>query len=231
MQSIGYLEVEGLPGAIVAADRMLKTADVDLKYVENTKGGGWITVSVTGDVAAVQAAIDAGIGELGDQVYCSDVIANPAPGIETLGKNDAIKGNHLDDQGPDDPQGPEDTKGPDDPKGPDDSQGPDDGPAPKDTPKPKDDSLAASPVEESTNTIDQAGGANAAPLAISKAKTPDAKQKEAPVSGKSASAKTPDKSETKKATCNLCGDPACPRKMGEPHKKCIHYEELKGAKK
>ncbi len=111
MQSIGYLEVEGLPGAIVAADRMLKTADVDLKYVENTKGGGWITVSVTGDVAAVQAAIDAGIGELGDHVYCSDVIANPAPGIETLGKNDAIKGNHLDDKGPDDPKGPDNPKG------------------------------------------------------------------------------------------------------------------------
>lgn len=225
MQSIGYLEVEGLPGAIVAADRMLKTADVSLKYVENTKGGGWITVSVTGDVAAVQAAIDAGIGELGDQVYCSDVIANPAPGIETLGKNDAIKGNHLDDQGPDDPQGPSDPKGPDDPKGPND------GPAPKDTPKPKDDSLAASPVEESTNTIDQAGGANAAPLAISKGNTPDAKQKEAPVSDKSATSKTTDKNDTKEVTCNLCGDPACPRKMGEPHKKCIHYAELKGTKK
>ena len=231
MQSIGYLEVEGLPGAIVAADRMLKTADVDLKYVENTKGGGWITVSVTGDVAAVQAAIDAGIGELGDHVYCSDVIANPAPSIETLGKNDAIKGNHLDDKGPDDPKGPDNPKGPNDPKGPDDSQGPDNGPAPKDTPKPKDDSLAASPVEESTNTIDQARGANAAPLALSKTKTPDAKQKEAPTSGKSASAKTSDKKETKKFTCNLCEDPACPRKMGEPHKKCIHYEELKGTKK
>ena len=27
------------------------------------------------------------------------------------------------------------------------------------------------------------------------------------------------------ATCNLCQDAACPRKKGEPHKKCIHYGE------
>lgn len=26
-------------------------------------------------------------------------------------------------------------------------------------------------------------------------------------------------------TCNLCQDAACPRKKGEPHKKCIHYGE------
>lgn len=25
--------------------------------------------------------------------------------------------------------------------------------------------------------------------------------------------------------CNLCGDPACPRRKGEPRVKCIHYEE------
>ncbi|MCI1553206.1 MAG: BMC domain-containing protein [Levilactobacillus sp.] len=26
-------------------------------------------------------------------------------------------------------------------------------------------------------------------------------------------------------TCNLCGDPNCPRKLGEPHNKCIHYND------
>ena len=30
-----------------------------------------------------------------------------------------------------------------------------------------------------------------------------------------------------RVTCNLCGDPKCPRKKGEPHNKCIHYDELK----
>lgn len=35
------------------------------------------------------------------------------------------------------------------------------------------------------------------------------------------------KADSEKATCNLCGDPKCPRKLGEPHVKCIHYNELK----
>lgn len=26
-------------------------------------------------------------------------------------------------------------------------------------------------------------------------------------------------------TCNLCGDPACPRRKGEPHSLCLHYGE------
>uniref|UniRef100_UPI001CF9E0A1 BMC domain-containing protein n=1 Tax=Mangrovibacter yixingensis TaxID=1529639 RepID=UPI001CF9E0A1 len=27
------------------------------------------------------------------------------------------------------------------------------------------------------------------------------------------------------ATCNLCADPACPRRKGEPHAQCIHYSK------
>ncbi|WP_330665104.1 BMC domain-containing protein [Tepidibacter sp.] len=34
------------------------------------------------------------------------------------------------------------------------------------------------------------------------------------------------KKDTKKV-CNLCGDPACSRKKGEPRSSCIHYEEIK----
>ena len=30
-------------------------------------------------------------------------------------------------------------------------------------------------------------------------------------------------SESAGVTCNLCGDPECPRKSGESHRKCIHY--------
>lgn len=32
-------------------------------------------------------------------------------------------------------------------------------------------------------------------------------------------------------TCNLCKDPSCNRKKGEPRKECSHYEELKEEKK
>ncbi|MFD1123921.1 BMC domain-containing protein [Lentilactobacillus raoultii] len=91
MQSIGYIEVVGLSSAIVVSDKMLKTAAVSIRNVENTKGGGYITVSITGDVSAVQAAIDTGQSISDVQVVSAVVIANPAEGIPDLGKTDAFK--------------------------------------------------------------------------------------------------------------------------------------------
>lgn len=59
MQALGFIETRGVLTAIEAADAMLKAADVSL--LEKTKvGGGLIAVTVTGDVAAVKAAVDAG---------------------------------------------------------------------------------------------------------------------------------------------------------------------------
>ena len=66
MKSLGYLEVEGLSTAVVAAEKMLKTADVELQVLENTKGGGWVMISITGDVAAVSVAVDAGTEAAGN---------------------------------------------------------------------------------------------------------------------------------------------------------------------
>ena len=59
MQALGFIETKGVLVAIEAADAMLKAADVSL--VEKIKvGGGFISVTVTGDVAAVKAAVEAG---------------------------------------------------------------------------------------------------------------------------------------------------------------------------
>ncbi|MFT4107108.1 MAG: BMC domain-containing protein [Lacrimispora sp.] len=64
MQALGFIETKGMIAAIEAADAMLKAADVSL--VEKTRvGGGLITVAVTGDVAAVKAAVDAGAAAAG----------------------------------------------------------------------------------------------------------------------------------------------------------------------
>ena len=52
MQALGMIETRGLLASIEAADAMLKAADVTL--LDRTKvGGGLVTISVTGDVAAV----------------------------------------------------------------------------------------------------------------------------------------------------------------------------------
>ena len=59
MQAIGLIETKGLIAAVESADAMLKAADVRL--LEKTiVGGGLVAVAVTGDVAAVKAAVDAG---------------------------------------------------------------------------------------------------------------------------------------------------------------------------
>ena len=52
MAAIGQIETRGLVAAIQAADAMLKAANVDL-VSKDTVGGGYVTVTVAGDVGAV----------------------------------------------------------------------------------------------------------------------------------------------------------------------------------
>lgn len=87
MQALGMIETRGLLASIEAADAMLKAADVTL--LDHTKvGGGLVTISVTGDVAAVKAAVDAGAAaaeRLGDGLLVTQhVIARPQQDVELL---------------------------------------------------------------------------------------------------------------------------------------------------
>jgi carbon dioxide concentrating mechanism protein CcmO len=77
-QAIGILETQGLTAILEATDAMLKAADVKLVGKEKI-GAAYVTVVVSGDVAAVSAAIDAGkqaVGSLG-KVIAAHVIARP----------------------------------------------------------------------------------------------------------------------------------------------------------
>lgn len=58
MLALGLIETKGLIGAIEAADAMLKAADVRL-LEKSLASGGLVTITVAGEVAAVQAAVDA----------------------------------------------------------------------------------------------------------------------------------------------------------------------------
>lgn len=87
MQALGMIETRGLLASIEAADAMLKAADVT--FLDRTKvGGGLVTISVTGDVAAVKAAVDAGSAaaeRLGDGLLVTQhVIARPQQDVELL---------------------------------------------------------------------------------------------------------------------------------------------------
>lgn len=60
MDSYGYVETRGLVTAIEAADAALKAANVTLTNYYYVKGG-IVTIEVMGDVAAVNAAVDAAV--------------------------------------------------------------------------------------------------------------------------------------------------------------------------
>lgn len=87
MQALGLIETKGLVAAVEGADAMLKAAEVRL--VEKTYvGGGLVTVTVTGDVAAVKAAVDAGsaaIRQLCTALLVSEhVIPRPHEELESI---------------------------------------------------------------------------------------------------------------------------------------------------
>ncbi|WP_054732711.1 BMC domain-containing protein [Secundilactobacillus similis] len=65
VESLGMIEVRGFLGAVVAADAALKAANVQLSDMPITRGG-LVTVLLTGDVAAVNASVDAGVAIIED---------------------------------------------------------------------------------------------------------------------------------------------------------------------
>jgi microcompartment protein CcmL/EutN len=85
-QSLGLIETLGLTAAVEAADAAMKSANVDLVGYELTKGGGLVTVKLTGEVGAINAAVSAGVAAASrvGSVYASRVIARTAAGIDAL---------------------------------------------------------------------------------------------------------------------------------------------------
>ncbi len=83
--ALGLLETVGLVAAIEAADAMLKTAEVRLVRQQRTNPA-LITHVVTGDTAAVQAAVDAGAmaAERVGKVAARLVIPSPDPSVWRL---------------------------------------------------------------------------------------------------------------------------------------------------
>ena len=60
MAAIGLIETRGLVGVIQAADAAAKSAQVELLGIEQI-GAGLVSVRFSGEVAAVQVAVDAGV--------------------------------------------------------------------------------------------------------------------------------------------------------------------------
>ena len=86
MQALGSIEVVGLVAGVEAADVACKTADVTLIGYELAKGGGYVSIKVEGQVAAVQAAMDAAEAAASKltRVVSKIVIPRPHPELEPL---------------------------------------------------------------------------------------------------------------------------------------------------
>ena len=85
MQALGLIEVQGLAGAIEAADAAVKNAEVVVTQLEYADKG-YVTIKIVGGVADVQAAVEAGAAAAGriSQVLAAHVIARPHEDLEKL---------------------------------------------------------------------------------------------------------------------------------------------------
>lgn len=87
MLALGLIETKGLIGAIEAADAMLKAADVRL-LEKSLATGGLVTITIAGEVAAVQSAVDAARASLsrleGAVCVSCHVIPRPDGGLESI---------------------------------------------------------------------------------------------------------------------------------------------------
>ena len=83
--ALGMIEARSFPAVVEAADAMVKAAKVELVSYEET-GGGYVTAVIRGDVAAVKAAVDAGVrgAERVGEVVTSHVIARPHDSIDSV---------------------------------------------------------------------------------------------------------------------------------------------------
>jgi ethanolamine utilization protein EutM len=85
MEALGMIETKGFVTLVEASDAMLKAANVEFVGWDKV-GSGLVTAFVTGDVAAVKVATDAGAaagGRIGE-VVSVQVIPRPHEDLEVV---------------------------------------------------------------------------------------------------------------------------------------------------
>lgn len=85
-QAIGILETKGLIALVQGTDAMLKSANVELAGPMTGVGSALVSVTVLGDVAAVNAAIETGAEAASQhgEVVSAHVIARPHEDIKAI---------------------------------------------------------------------------------------------------------------------------------------------------
>ncbi|MBP7689233.1 MAG: BMC domain-containing protein [Thermoflexales bacterium] len=84
-EALGMIECKSFAAMVEASDAMVKAAKVELVSYEKT-GGGYVTAIVRGDVAAVKAAVEAGVrgAEKIGEVVAVHVIPRPHVNVDAV---------------------------------------------------------------------------------------------------------------------------------------------------
>jgi ethanolamine utilization protein EutM len=84
-EALGMIECKSFAAVVEASDAMVKAAKVELVSYEKT-GGGYVTAIVRGDVAAVKAAVEAGVrgAEKVGEVVAVHVIPRPHVNVDAV---------------------------------------------------------------------------------------------------------------------------------------------------
>jgi len=96
MKALGMIETKGFAAMVEASDAMVKAAKVELVGFEKI-GGGYVTAIVRGDVAAVKAAVDAGVqaAQKVGEIISTHIIPRPHASVDAalpLGLKQTKKG-------------------------------------------------------------------------------------------------------------------------------------------
>jgi ethanolamine utilization protein EutM len=97
MEALGMIETKGFIALVEASDAMMKAANVDFLGWDKV-GSGLVTAFVTGDVAAVKAATDAGANAAGriGEVISVQIIPRPHDELDVVlpagGRKSGAKG-------------------------------------------------------------------------------------------------------------------------------------------
>jgi microcompartment protein CcmL/EutN len=85
ISALGFIETQGFTAVFEAIDSACKAANVEVLGKEKL-GGGYVTVVIRGDVAAVKAAVEAGVAKVDGlgKLIAGHVIARPSAAVLSL---------------------------------------------------------------------------------------------------------------------------------------------------
>ncbi len=203
-KALGLIETSGFVTAVEAADAMVKAAAVQLVGYQLTSGG-LVIVKVVGDVGAVKAAVDAGSAAAANvgTLVSKHVIPRPHEELELFAgpdeREDVIAEVEFGEKAMPAERIPEEavteSEKAEEPE--------------KESPKQKITDSQAEVFKEEPELDEEVTEED--PTASEEEQQEDMPEKQ----------REPDDQEL----CNLCEDPACPRRKGDPRVDCIRYEK------